>query len=80
MKPARKKIIFTEKATPFILAAFGKTINEDGIIIETATQEPVLTPDGEEIKAANFGAIKKGSQIFIKDDLYSIMNLAEGKY
>ena len=74
------KLLFTDKALPLILEAFGKSINEDGFIIEAASGEIVLTPDGEEIEARNFGAIKKGSEIFIKDDLFSIMNLAEGKY
>jgi len=77
MKPT---LSFTEKALPLILEAFGKSINKDGIIIETKTGEPVLTPDGEEIEAAHFGGMKKGSEIFLKDDLYSIMNLAEGKF
>ncbi len=73
------KLLFTEKAIPLILEAFGKSINEDGLITE-ATGEPVLTPEGEEISSTNFGGLKRGSEIFIKDDLYSIVNLAEGKY
>lgn len=77
MKP---KILFTDKSLPFILEAFGKSINEKGIIFETATGEPVLTPDGEEIEASKFGGMKKGSDIFLKDDLYTIMNIAEGKF
>jgi hypothetical protein len=74
------KILFTQRALPFILAAFGKSINADGIIIETSTGDPVLTPDGEVIDANELGGLKKGSEIFLKDDLYSIMKLAEGKY
>lgn len=74
------KLLFTEKSLPLILKAFGKSIDENGIIIESSTGEPVLTPEGEEIPAKDFGGIKKGSQIFLKDDLFTIMNLAEGKY
>lgn len=76
-KPA--KIIFTDKALPYLLEAFGKEINPDGIIIESSTKEPVLTPESEEIHYSNFGGIKKGSEIYIKDDLNSIMSLVEGK-
>ncbi len=76
----KPKLLFTEKSLPLILEAFGKSINEDGIIIETATGEPVLTPEGEEIEAKKFGGLKRGSEIFIKDDLFAIMNLTEGKY
>jgi len=75
----QQKLLFTEKSLPFILEAFGKGI-KDGIIIDIATGEPVLTPDGEEIEASKFGGFKKGSEIFLKDDLFTIMNLAEGKY
>ena len=74
------KILFTKKSLPYILEAFGKTINDDGIIIDAATKEPIQTPDGEFIEANKFGGLKKGSEIFLKDDLYSIMKLAEGKY
>jgi hypothetical protein len=80
MKATTPKLLFTQKTIPLILEAFGKSINDDGLIIEKATGEPVLTPEGEEMQAANFGGIKKGSEIFIKDDLFSIIKLAEGKY
>ncbi|MBN8697000.1 MAG: hypothetical protein J0L87_10755 [Bacteroidetes bacterium] len=75
---SKPKLLFTEKALPLILEAFGKSINEEGIIVDS-NGEPVLTTDGECIEASKFGGIKKGSEIFIKDDLYSIMNLSEGK-
>lgn len=74
------KMQFTEKALPFILEAFGKSINDDGLIVETATKETVYTPEGEEIHFSRFAGIKKGSEILIKDDLFSMINLAEGKY
>jgi len=74
------KLLFHEATLPFILEAFGKSINSDGIIIDTATNEPVLTPEGEEIDSRKFGGLKKGSEIFMKDDLLSIINLTEGKY
>lgn len=74
------KLLFTDKALPLVLEAFGKSINEDGLIVEKENGEIVLTPEGEEIEARNFAGIKKGSEIFIKGDLYSIMNLVEGKY
>lgn len=81
MRPdATAKLLFTQEALPYILDAFGKSKDENGLIIEIATGDPVLTPEGEEIMAENFGGIMKGSEIFIKDDLYSIINLAEGNY
>lgn len=77
---ATPRLLFTDTALPYILKAFGKSINEDGLIVESSTGELVYTPEGQEIEAENFGGIKKGSEIFIKDDLYSIINLAEGNY
>lgn len=74
----KPKLLFTEKALPLILEAFDKSISADGLIVDS-NGEPVLTPDGEVIEASRFGGLKKGSEIFIKDDLYSIMNLSEGK-
>ena len=74
------RILFTDNALPFLLDIFGKEIDGNGLIIEKSTGEPVLTPDGEEIYQQNFGGLKKGSEIFIKGDLYGIMNLVEGKY
>ncbi len=79
MSATTPKMLFTPKALHLILEAFGNSINEDGFIIDK-NGEPVFTPEGEEIEASNFCGLKKGSLIFIKDDLHSIMNLAEGKY
>ncbi len=75
----KPKLLFTSKSAPLILKAFDKGIDKNGLIIENSTKEPVLTPDNEEININEFGGLKKGSEIFIKDNLYSIMKLAEGK-
>ncbi|HEX4373709.1 MAG TPA: hypothetical protein VHZ50_10435 [Puia sp.] len=80
MKDKSPRLIFTPKALPTILAAFGKGINANGIIIDSATNEPVLTPEGEEITKDNLGGIKKGSLIFLKKDLLTAIKLTENKY
>ena len=67
------KLLFSDRALPLILEAFGKSISEDGLIVES-NGEPVLTPDGEEIRAHDFGGIRGGA--FLKDDLYSIITFA----
>lgn len=74
-----RRLTFNEGALPLILRAFGKETNEEGIITDQSG-EPILTPEGEELTMANFGGIKKGSEIFIKNDLLAVINLAEGKY
>lgn len=79
MKRTKTRLIFTPKALPFILKSFGKSINENGIVIDESG-DPVLTPEGEEITKDNFGGIKKGSLIFLKKDLLTAIKLSEGKY
>lgn len=76
----KPKLLFTERSLHLILEAFGKSINEDGFIIDSTTKELIETPDGDTIKHTEFGGMKKGSEIFIKEDLHSIINLTEGKY
>jgi len=44
----------------------GVIIDEDGYIVEKATNSRVIANDAQEIKASQFGGIKKGSEIYIK--------------
>lgn len=76
----KRQLNFNESSLPIILRAFGKEINDDGIIIDSQTGEAILTPEGDELTRGTFGGIKKGSEIFIKDDLLAAINLAEGNY
>lgn len=73
-----KSIIFTKSASEFVLDAFGKTKDIEGYLVEKSNlKQRVLNLDGEEIKIEQFGGIKKGSQIFIKSDLISLMRLCD---
>ena len=80
MRNNEPRMLFNEAALPFILEIFGKEISEDGLIVESATGRTILTPEGEALTKEKFGGIKKGSEIFLKDDLLTVMNLADGKY
>ncbi len=74
----QKVITFEESAKEKILSIFDKTIDSEGFIIER--DEPtqrVITQDGEEIVLEEFAGIRRGSEIFIKSDLTSLMNLAD---
>jgi hypothetical protein len=71
----KTKITFTERTIPFILEIFGKSINEEGFIIETNTGELVLTTNGETIKSNELAGFSKNG--FFKNDLFSIMELVE---
>lgn len=73
------RILFTESAIPLILEAFGKEVDENGFVVDSETKEPIHTNEDVMLEASRFGGLKKGSEIFMKDDLNSIMNLADGK-
>lgn len=71
-------ITFDENSKEEILSCFGKTVDQEGYIIET--DDPtmrVITPDGEEITVEEFAGIRKGSEIFIKSDLPSLIKLID---
>ncbi len=61
-----------------ILDIFDKTVNVDNVIIEKGNpHQKVLTFDGEELTLEEFGGIQKGSEVFIKNDLISLMRLSK---
>ena len=78
MIKVEKVITFEKDAKLEILKAFNKTIDDNGYIVESANPaQKVLTIDGEELKLEDFAGIRKGSEIFIKSDLMSIINLVD---
>lgn len=71
------RITFDKGSRDFILDAFGKCVNEDGFIADKKDPtQKVLTPRGEEIKASEFIGVRKGSTIFVKSDIVSIVETA----
>lgn len=71
-------ITFDTASKREILSFFDKTVDEDGYIVEAddPTQR-VITPDLEEIKEEEFAGIRKGSEIYIKSDLPSLIELVD---
>jgi len=71
-------IIFDEESKLKILEIMGKVIDSDGFIVEKSDNtQRVLTKDGEEIKLSEFAGVRKGSEIFIKNDINSILELSD---
>lgn len=61
-----------------ILGSFDKEVNDEGIIVEKSNPlQHVLGIDGQEVRIEEFGGIKKGSEVFIKNDLVSLMRLSK---
>ena len=71
-------ITFDESAKEDILSYFDKTIGHDQYIVEKGdTTKKVITPDGEDMVLRDFAGIRKGSEIFIKSDLPSLIHLLD---
>lgn len=71
-------ITFKKDAKEVILSFFDKIVDDDGFIVEkdNPTQK-ILTPDGEEMSLEEFAGIRKGSEIFFKSDLPSMIELVD---
>ena len=71
-------VVFDESSKAKLLEIMGKSIDSEGFIVEeTDLTQRVLTKDGEEIKFSEFAGLRKGSEIFIKNDINSILEIAE---
>jgi len=72
------KLTFSKLAKKDIMNIFDKTVNADGCVVEKKDpSQKVLAIDGNELNYDEFAGIKKGSEIFIKSDLNSIVKLAD---
>lgn len=71
-------ITFDSESKRDILSFFGKSLDEEGYIVETDNpSQRVITPDHEEITLNEFAGIRKGSEIYIKSDLPSLIMLID---
>ncbi len=71
-------ITFDKSAKDYILDVFNKSVDKDDFIIEKDNpNQRVLAPDGQQVEYKDFAGIKRGSEIFIKSDLISLMNLCD---
>jgi hypothetical protein len=67
-------ITFDKNVAKEILDAFDKTVNSKNVIVEKSNpKQEVLTIDGDNVEYDKFAGIKKGSEIFIKSDLGSLL-------
>lgn len=71
------KITFDKSARAFVLDAFGKTAKDGFVVEKSNTAQKVLTPRGEEIPVQEFAGVRKGSAIFVKSDIVSLVEAAE---
>lgn len=71
-------ISFDKASREFVLDSFDKAVDSEGFIVEKSNlKQRVLTPEGEEIRFEDFAGIKKGSLLFFKRDLPSLIKLSD---
>ncbi len=71
-------IAFSKEAKKDVLELYDKTIDDEGFIVEKKNPtQKVLTPKGEEIHISEWAGIRKGSEAFIKSDVFSLIELAK---
>jgi len=71
------KITFNKSVRDFILAAFEKSVDNQGYIIEKKSKQRVIAPDGLDVQIDEFGGVRNGSLVFIKSDLPSLVQLCD---
>lgn len=75
---ARIEFTFDDSVKEEILGFFNKTTDSEGFIIERDNpDQKVLSEDGQEVNISEFGGLKKGSEVFIKKDLISLMRISK---
>ena len=67
------KIIFDRDLKKEILQSFGKSVDSEGYLIDSKNSKRVLTNEGEEITLKEFAGITKGSEIYLKSDIISLI-------
>jgi len=71
-------LTFDESAKIEILNFMNKKVDEEGLIVEKDNpSQKVLSIEGEEVSIDEFGGVRKGSEVFIKGDLISLMRLSK---
>ena len=80
-KTSRAIVTFEREFKKEILeTVFDKTLNEENLIVEKGDQaELVPSFEGESISLEEFGGVNQGSEMFLKDDLTSIMHFTKKK-
>jgi len=71
-------LTFDNASKKFILDIFDKTVDSESFIVEKhAPSQRVLTLKGDEIKLRQFAGIRKGSEVFIKSDIDSLIEASD---
>lgn len=67
-----KSITFDKESKDFILKALGKSTDDEGYVIDEK-QKRVPSMDGTTFTVDEFAGVVKGSEIYIKSDVVSLI-------
>jgi hypothetical protein len=74
------RITFDKDSKAMVLDLINKSVDHEGFVVEKDNlKQRVLTNKGEEITLNEFGGVRVGSEIFIKDNLPALMELSKVK-
>lgn len=72
-----KIITFDNSAKTEILNSFNMTVKDGYIVEKDNPQKIVISPEGDPLEFSKFAGIKKGSLVFMRSDITSLINLAD---
>lgn len=71
-----RTIVYDYKTKDFILELFDKEKDSEGFIVEKETGDRVIKPSGEFVRYDDFVGVTPGSEIFLTNDLPSLIKYA----
>lgn len=74
------RVTFDKRLKREILSAFGKQVASDGYLTDSKSGKHVLASDGEHILFDDFGGIIKGSWIYLKSDILSLIQYVDRRH
>lgn len=73
-----KSITFDESAREFVLSAFNKGVDDELYIVDGSSEkERVPSTDGTNISISEFAGVAKGSELYIKSDIVSLIEFCD---
>lgn len=72
-----KSIVFDKGAKETILKSLNKSVDEDGYIIDNSNGKKVPSLDGTYITASEFAGVVKGSELYVKSDIVSLIEATD---
>ncbi len=74
-------IVFEESRMDYLLDLFDKEEDDEGYIFDPETDQRVTPPGSDEpIKTEDLGVVGRGSEIFVKDEVDSIVEFVNSQH